>query len=162
LYPVASLAALLRELAAHMTRQRRRAHADIFRQTRVSGLRRDLRSLLDRISLDSREIRSRKLPRRKQINGLALVVQSSFELDPMCGAVFVFCNRSRDRLKILEWDGDGFWLYHKRLESGHFKWPNQGGAKTMPLTDEELSCLLGSPRLEQKLRRKAAPSGEIA
>jgi transposase len=99
---------------------------------------------------------------RKQINGLALVVQASFELDPMCAAVFVFCNRSRDRLKILEWDGDGFWLYVKRLESGYFKWPNPGGAKTMTLTGEELGCLLGNPRLEQKLRRKCAPSGKIS
>jgi transposase len=99
---------------------------------------------------------------RKQINGLAFVAQASFELDPMCGAIFAFCNRSRDRLKILEWDGDGFWLYHKRLESGRFRWPNPGDAKTMTLTDEELGCLLGSPRLEQKLRRKSVPDGKIS
>jgi transposase len=47
---------------------------------------------------------------RKQINGLTLVVQNSFKLDPFGRALFVFCNRNRDRLKILEWDGDGFWL----------------------------------------------------
>jgi transposase len=97
---------------------------------------------------------------RKQINGLAIIVQASCNLVPTCGAVFVFCNRTRDRLKILEWDGDGFWLYHKRLESGHFKWPEKGDAKTMTLTDEELSHLLGSPRLEQKLRRKAKLDGK--
>ncbi|MDR0220485.1 MAG: IS66 family insertion sequence element accessory protein TnpB [Lachnospiraceae bacterium] len=37
--------------------------------------------------------------------------------------MFAFCNRSRDRLKIPEWDGNGFWLYFKHLEKGHFKWP---------------------------------------
>ena len=71
---------------------------------------------------------------RKSINGLAAIVESSFRLDPFTGALFVFCNRSRDRLKILEWDADGFWLYFKRLEKGHFRWPVEGTAATMTLT----------------------------
>jgi len=55
---------------------------------------------------------------RKSINGLSAIVEGSFKLDPFEGALFVFCNKSRDRIKILEWDGDGFWLYFKRLEQG--------------------------------------------
>ena len=43
---------------------------------------------------------------RKQLNGLVMLVEQSFKLDPFDGAMFVFCNRNRDRLKILEWDGD--------------------------------------------------------
>lgn len=92
---------------------------------------------------------------RKSINGLSILVQSHFELDPFCSALFVFCNRGRDRLKILEWDGDGFWLHLKRLENGHFKWPESLEAeKIMTLDTNELKYLLGSPGLEQKLRRK--------
>jgi len=91
---------------------------------------------------------------RKQINGLATIVESSFNLDPFDGALFVFCNRNRDRIKILEWDGDGFGLYFKRLEKGHFKWPTLQDEATMTLTGEELSYLLGGTRIELKLRRK--------
>jgi len=90
---------------------------------------------------------------RKQINGLAEIVQSNFRLDPFDDALFVFCNRNRDRVKILEWDSDGFWLYFKRLEKGHFKWPTPGDDATMKLTGEELSYLLGGTRVELKLRR---------
>jgi transposase len=45
---------------------------------------------------------------RKSINGMMMLVKESFSLDPFADALFVFCNKSRDRLKILEWDGDGF------------------------------------------------------
>lgn len=90
---------------------------------------------------------------RKSINGLMTLVQSSFALDPFSDAVFVFCNRKRDRIKILEWDRDGFWLYFKRLERGHFRWPNAGDDKTMTLTNEEMACLIGSAKLEKKLAR---------
>lgn len=93
---------------------------------------------------------------RKSINGLSAIVESSFHLDPFDDALFVFCNRSRDRVKILEWDGDGFWLYFKRLEKGHFRWPAPGEMATMTLTAEELSILLGGARIEQKLKRKGA------
>ena len=81
------------------------------------------------------------------------IVESSFKLDPFDGALFVFCNRNRDRVKILEWDGDGFWLYFKRLEKGHFRWPAVGDSATMTLTGEELSILLGGARVELKLKR---------
>jgi transposase len=92
---------------------------------------------------------------RKSINGLSAIVKYSFRLDPFQGAIFVFCNRKRDRLKILEWDGDGFWLHMKILERGHFKWPKEtDDEKTMRLSPAELANLIGGPGLEQKLRRK--------
>ena len=90
---------------------------------------------------------------RKSINGLMGIVEGRFKLDPFNGALFVFCNKKRDRLKILEWDGDGFWLHFKRLEKGHFRWPAEGSDPTMNLTGEELQILLGGTRVELKLRR---------
>jgi transposase len=84
---------------------------------------------------------------RKAIDGLAVLVETRFKLDPLGGALFVFCNRSRDRLKILEWDGDGFWLHFKRLEYGRFKWPGPRESTTIELSQEELEYLLGGPKL---------------
>ena len=90
---------------------------------------------------------------RKSINGLMTLVQESFELDPFDKAMYVFCNRNRDRIKILVWDDDGFWLYFKRLEKGSFKWPKPGDAPTMTLTAEELGLILDSVKVELKIKR---------
>ncbi|MCL1824082.1 MAG: IS66 family insertion sequence element accessory protein TnpB [Oscillospiraceae bacterium] len=90
---------------------------------------------------------------RKSINGLATIVEGGFKLDPFGGELFAFCNRSRDRMKILEWDGDGFWMYFKRLEKGRFKWPQSGDESTMSFSGEELAYLLGGAKVELKIRR---------
>jgi transposase len=90
------------------------------------------------------------------------IVKNSFNLDPFDGALFVFCNKNRDRVKILEWSGDGFWLYFKRLEKGHFKWPAPGEEATMILTGEELSYLLGGTLVELKLSRNEVFERKIA
>lgn len=96
---------------------------------------------------------------RKSINGLTAIVEGSFKLDVFGGALFVFCNRDRDRVKILVWDGDGFWLYFKRLERGRFRWPDANGGSTMNLSGEELRLLLGSPGVIQKLKRQEIKVG---
>ncbi|WP_425058328.1 hypothetical protein SCACP_29760 [Sporomusa carbonis] len=88
----------------------------------------------------------------KSINGLSALVQHSFKLDPFQKALFVFCNKQRNRIKILTWEDNGFWLHLKRLERGRFKWPTLDDA-TMALTTEELWNLIQSPGIEQKLRR---------
>jgi len=67
---------------------------------------------------------------RKAIDGLSAIVQHSFDLSPYEPALFVFCNRKRDKLKILHWDA-GFWLYYRRLEQQVFDWPN---------TDDPVVC----------------------
>lgn len=91
---------------------------------------------------------------RKSINGLSAVVEGSFELDIFSKSLFVFCNKQRNRIKILTWEDNGFWLHFKRLERGHFKWPTVGETSTMSLTREELTHLIKAPGVEQKLRRK--------
>ena len=57
---------------------------------------------------------------RRGIDGLASMVQEAFSLDPFSNTLFLFCGRRRDRIKALYWEGDGFVLLYKRLESGSF------------------------------------------
>jgi transposase len=91
---------------------------------------------------------------RKSINGLMSLVKEVFFLDPFSEALFVFCNRNRNRIKILEWDGDGFWLYFKRLERGRLLWPAIGEETIMNLNVKELTYLIEGAKLEKKLKRE--------
>lgn len=59
---------------------------------------------------------------RRGIDGLARLCRDTLQHDPFVGAVFVFRNRRRTAVKILMYDGQGFWLCHKRLSRGHFLW----------------------------------------
>lgn len=87
---------------------------------------------------------------RKSIDGLSILVQEYFKLDPFQGSLFVFCNRKQDKIKILEWDLNGFWLHYKRLEKGAFKWPNSSNSKTILVGDREFRWLLDGLSIHQK------------
>jgi transposase len=90
---------------------------------------------------------------RKQINGLVEQVTSAFELDAFSGALFVFCNRRRDIIRILEWDADGFWLHTKRLERGRFIWPGPARAdRTLPVCSADLAQIISQTVLERRIR----------
>lgn len=86
---------------------------------------------------------------RKSIDGLSALVSAVFELDPFSNRWFVFCNRKRDKLKILRWDTNGFWLYYRRLEKGRFKWPTETGP-AMSISRRQLQWLLDGLTIDQK------------
>ncbi len=87
---------------------------------------------------------------RKSIDGLAAIVTEVFEADLFSHSLFVFCNRGRDKLKILTWDHNGFWLYYRRLERGRFRWPDQPAAQSLPVSRRQLQWLLDGLSLEQR------------
>jgi transposase len=80
--------------------------------------------MIDLISSDQVYLACGVTDMRKSIDSLAAIVQQRFKLDPFSDCLFVFCNRNRDRIKILKYDYNGFWLFFKRLEQGKFNWPN--------------------------------------
>lgn len=86
---------------------------------------------------------------RRSIDGLAVLVREGFNLDPFAPALFVFCNRQRDKLKILFWDHNGFWLFYRRLERGRFQWPADAGSAPLRITRRQLRWLLDGLSLEQ-------------
>jgi len=85
---------------------------------------------------------------RKSIDSLAVLVKEGFRLDPFSSCLFVFCNRNRDKLKILHWDHNGFWLYYRRLEKGRFDWPQ--GTEITAITRRELRWLLDGLPIKQR------------
>lgn len=64
------------------------------------------------------------------------------ERSPLTGSVFVFCNKNRDKLKVLYWDKTGFALWYKRLEKDKFKWPTKLSGQSMVLSEPQLHWLL--------------------
>jgi len=97
---------------------------------------------------------------RKNINGLAALVEQALGLDPFAAALYVFGNRRRDRVKILGWETNGFWLFMKRLEADRFVWPRADEA-VIELTIEQLHWLLDgidldAMRTHQVLRYRRA------
>jgi len=79
---------------------------------------------------------------RKGINGLAILVEHVLEHDPFSEQLFVFCNRKRDKVKILYWERNGFCLWQKRLEKARFKWPRQADDEVVTFTGQQINWLL--------------------
>ncbi len=91
---------------------------------------------------------------RKQHDGLVAIVRSQLDADPLDGSLFAFFNRRRDRIKLLLWDANGFWLFYKRLERGTFERLRDSGAKRLQITRGELSMLLDGIDVEKGKRHR--------
>jgi len=99
---------------------------------------------------------------RKSIDGLAAIVSVGFELDVFSESWFVFCNRSRDKLKILHWDHNGFWLYYRRLERGRFRWPQANQPGPLSISRRQLQWLLDGLTLTQHQAHPALTARMVA
>jgi len=108
---------------------------------------------------------------RKAFDGLTRIVEEELSRDITDGQLVVFCNRARNRLKAVYWDGSGVCLFAKRLEDGRFAWPDSKDA-AVEITAAELAMLLegidfrkATHRLWYRRRpvdKKDAPCGEKA
>jgi transposase len=85
---------------------------------------------------------------RKGIDGLGAVCRQQLEQDPFSGTLFVFVNRSRQSLRILAYDGQGYWLCHKRLSRGRFVWNfdrRQGPVRELAVRQLQMLLWNGDP-----------------
>jgi len=105
-------------------------------------------SVLNNIPVDSVYIACGYTDLRAQIDGLAAIVQQAFKLDPCSKTLYLFCGRRADRIKALLWEGDGFLLMYKRLESGRFQWPRKEPEARL-ITPQQLRWLLEGLSIEQ-------------
>jgi transposase len=107
-------------------------------------------SLPPRIFLSTRET-----DMRKAIDGLCGEARDYMGHNPVEGSLFVFYNRGRDKLKMLFWDRDGYWVWYKRLEAGTFQMPLfDGTAASVTLSGDELHLILSGIDLTSVKKRK--------
>lgn len=87
---------------------------------------------------------------RKSIDGLCAIVEDKLHMDPRRKAIFLFCGRRTDRLKILMWEPDGFVLLYKRLSAvqGRYRWPRNKD-EVRSLTWREFDWLMSGIDIEQ-------------
>ncbi len=90
---------------------------------------------------------------RKSFNGLCGVITNDIGMNPLSGSLYVFHNKRCNSIKILQWEGDGFSLYYKRLEKGTFEIP-LFTANNSQITTEQLNCILSGIELSSIKKRK--------
>lgn len=88
---------------------------------------------------------------RKAHDGLCAIIRDEFRDDPFSGDVFTFFNRAKDRIKLVVWDRNGFWLFYKRLEKGTFPFEVSGEGR-VEIEQGQLSMILEG--IEWKKARK--------
>jgi transposase len=98
---------------------------------------------------------SRHVDFRKCFDGLCGEVREYMGANPLDRSLFVFYNRRRDRLKLLLWDDDGFWLFYKRLEQGTFEVPRSSTDEhSISLSAQQLQLILSGIELRSVRHRK--------
>lgn len=85
---------------------------------------------------------SEPIDMRRSINGLGIAVVETLNKNPQTNALFLFYNKSKNKVKALIWDHNGFMLFYKALEKGHFKFPKECSGNELVINEKQLSWLL--------------------
>lgn len=92
---------------------------------------------------------------RKGFDGLCGLVIEQLKQDPLCGALYLFINKRRDRMKVLYWDGDGLAIWYRRLEQGTFRLPKVNPeTSSIEIRSDEFTMLLRGIDLTSVKRHK--------
>src|SRR6266581_281665 len=92
---------------------------------------------------------------RKGFDSLSGIVSSAMQLNALDGSVFIFINKKRNQVKLLLWEGDGFALYHKRLEKGTYELPmHDNNVHSVGITSQQLQLILQGISLKSVRKRK--------
>ena len=86
---------------------------------------------------------------RLGIDGYSIIVQLSFNMNPLDGSLYLFCNKNHNKIKILHFEDNGFWLYYKRIETGTLKWPKDSN-DIKDISPKQLRWLLEGLKIHQK------------
>ncbi|MCD7840522.1 MAG: IS66 family insertion sequence element accessory protein TnpB [Erysipelotrichaceae bacterium] len=88
---------------------------------------------------------------RKSADGCAAIVQYQLYCNPFSTNIFIFCNKTKNIIKILEWDGNGFWVHTKKLiGKDRFRWPKASEGDSMIIDERQLEWLLDGLEIHQK------------
>ena len=99
---------------------------------------------------------------RKGRDGWLGLVSGYIEEDPLSGHLFVFCNRTQDRIRVLFWDESGYWLCGKQLERGRYSWPQRDfEGKRLTLSAAAWAMLVGGIDLARGRRKRWWRKNEI-
>lgn len=99
-------------------------------------------------------VANQALDMRKSFNGIAALIQAQFGKSPTCGHLFVFTNRSGDKIKLFYWDRNGFVQWYKQLQKGRFRFPRDP-QKPYEITISDLTLLLEGIDLTHQQRLAA-------
>ena len=111
---------------------------------------------LQNINVDKVYLAAGYTDMRLGIDGLAALCEYVHNIDPMQNVLFLFCGRKSDRIKGLLWQGDGYLLLYKRLNSGRFRWPRNKN-EVLELSEQQLRWLLDGLSITQKTSIKQVP-----
>ena len=92
---------------------------------------------------------------RKGFDSLSGIVIQQMQMSVLCGDIFIFINKNRNHIKLLLWEGDGFALYHKRLEKGTYELPvPDNSSRNINISSQQLQLILQGISLKSVRRRK--------